>query len=426
MLAFFLLGGSEVAAARLPANLIISPKAEPHHVLLVEKSSQRLFIYRFDGEYRLVATYTCATGENAGDKQISGDQKTPEGVYFFTKAVGGENLSPIYGARAFPTNYPNNIDRRHNKKGNGIWVHGTNEKLKARSTNGCVALTSPNVIELGAYIKLWDTPIIIEEKIVYEDSDRLRQQGLDLYGSIEDWRRAWSGKELDRYLFHYASDFRWKNLDLTGWRQKKERLNQTYGDIAIQLKDIRMFRQGGVVVTTADELYRSDKYASRGIKQLYLAEKSRGWRILGEEWRKSNHPIPAPLALAVSSSKTPKPSEKPENDLRRVLEQWRRAWEVGDLSSYLAFYHPGFKARGMDLPAWQKLKQERFEDSPKRVIRLNDIEVKVSGSSALVVANQAYRADSYQDYGRKTLRLGEHRGRWVILRENWQALPDGG
>jgi murein L,D-transpeptidase YafK len=88
--------------AKLPANLLISPKADPHHVVLVEKATQRLFVYEFAGDYNLVATFKCATGESPGDKEASGDRKTPEGVYFFTRAVGERYLSPTYGARAFP------------------------------------------------------------------------------------------------------------------------------------------------------------------------------------------------------------------------------------------------------------------------------------------------------------------------------------
>ncbi|MBW2581464.1 MAG: L,D-transpeptidase family protein, partial [Deltaproteobacteria bacterium] len=99
-------------ASKLPANLLISPHASPHHVILVEKSSQRLFIYQFDGDYELVATYNIATGENPGDKKVSGDKKTPEGIYFFTKAVGEQYLTSTYGVRAFPMNYPNLMDIR--------------------------------------------------------------------------------------------------------------------------------------------------------------------------------------------------------------------------------------------------------------------------------------------------------------------------
>ena len=86
---------SRGAASQLPANLLISPHASPHHVILVEKSSQRLFIYQFDGDYELIATYHCATGENLGDKRASGDRKTPEGIYFFTKAVGEQYLTSL-------------------------------------------------------------------------------------------------------------------------------------------------------------------------------------------------------------------------------------------------------------------------------------------------------------------------------------------
>ena len=95
---------SRGATSQLPANLLISPHASPHHVILVEKSSQRLFIYKFDGDYELAATYNCATGENLGDKRVSGDRKTPEGIYFFTKAVGEQYLTSTYGVRAFPMN----------------------------------------------------------------------------------------------------------------------------------------------------------------------------------------------------------------------------------------------------------------------------------------------------------------------------------
>ena len=163
-------------ASKLPANLIISPKASPHHVILVEKSSQRLFIYQFDGDYELVATYNCATGENPGDKQISGDSKTPEGIYFFTKAVGEKYLTSTYGARAFPMSYPNLLDRRRSKGGNNIWVHGTNEELQERSTNGCIVLVNGDVVQLDSYIELWNTPIIVEQELKYEDRSTLLHQ----------------------------------------------------------------------------------------------------------------------------------------------------------------------------------------------------------------------------------------------------------
>jgi murein L,D-transpeptidase YafK len=398
-------------ASKLPANLLISPQATPHHVILVEKSSQRLFIYRFDGNYELLATYNCATGENPGDKQISGDSKTPEGIYFFTKAVGEKYLTSTYGARAFPMSYPNLMDRRRSKGGNNIWVHGTNEELQERSTNGCIVLVNGDVVQLDSYIKLWNTPIIVEQELKYEDRSTLLHQGQLLLETVNDWSQAWSQKDLDRYLSYYASDFRWKNLDLQGWRQKKAWLNQRYKKISVQLSDVRLFRQGDVVLATADMTYRSDRFASRGFKHLYLVQNSVDWRILAEEWHRSGRAAPPPLRLA---AKPPEDGDATEESVLLFVEQWREC------------YHPQFRTRDMGLRGWSRYKRQLFSRSSERVIQLGDIETEVQGSAAVVNSTQEYRSETYEDSGLKTLRLRWYRDRWTIFRETWKPLPDQG
>ncbi|MBW2625879.1 MAG: L,D-transpeptidase family protein [Deltaproteobacteria bacterium] len=402
-------------ASKLPANLLISPHASPHHVILVEKSSQRLFIYQFDGDYELVATYNIATGENPGDKKVSGDRKTPEGIYFFTKAVGEQYLTSTYGVRAFPMNYPNLMDIRRGKGGNNIWVHGTNEELEERSTNGCIVLGNGDVAQLDSYIKLWNTPIIVETELKYEDRSTLLHQGQLLLETINGWSQAWSQKNLDRYLSYYASDFRWKNLDLQGWKIRKAWLNQRYRAISVQLRDIRLFRQGEMVLATAEEIYRSDRFASHGFKHLYLVQNSVDWRILAEEWHSAKRPAPPLLQLAA----------KPPPD-RETAQEWRRAWEQGDLPSYLAYYHPRFRTRGMGLRGWSRYKRQLFSRSSERVIQLGDIETEVQGSAAVVNSKQEYRSETHEDSGLKTLRLRWYRGRWTIFRETWKQLPDQG
>ncbi|MCG6918524.1 MAG: L,D-transpeptidase [Deltaproteobacteria bacterium] len=409
--------------AKLPANLLISPKAEPHHVVLVEKASQRLFVYEFAGDYNLVATFKCATGESPGDKQASGDQKTPEGVYFFTKAVGERYLTPTYGARAFPMNYPNLWDRKMNKGGNSIWVHGTNEELKERSTNGCIVLANEDVVALENYVKLWDTPIIIEKELNYEERDSLLRQGQLLLDRVEGWSKAWSQKDLDRYLSYYASNFTWKNLDLQGWRKRKAWLNQRYRIISVQFSDIRFFRQGKMVLATAEEIYQSDRFASAGLKHLYLVQNSEEWRILAEKWRKSGRRAPPPLKLA---AKPPNDRKGAEGSVHRFVEGWRRAWEEGTLSKYLACYHPRFKAGDMEFQDWKRYKEKLFHRSQKRAIQLTDIKLEVNDNRAVVVCKQEYSSDVHRDFGLKTLYLLWHGGRWTILRETWQPLSEAG
>ena len=409
--------------AELPANLLISPKADPHHVILVEKASQQLFVYAFAGDYNLVATFKCATGESHGDKQVSGDQKTPEGVYFFTRAAGERYLTPTYGARAFPMNYPNLLDLKMNKGGNNIWVHGTNEELKERSTNGCIVLANEDVVELEKYIKLWDTPIIIEKELQYEERDNLLRLGQLLLDRVEGWSQAWSQKDLDRYLSYYASDFSWGDLDLQGWRSRKAQLNKRYKIISVHFSDIRFFRQGKMVLATAEQIYRSDRFASAGLKQLYLVQNSEEWRILGEDWRKSGRRAVPPIKLA---AKPPTDRENEERSVYLFVEEWRRAWEEGTLSEYLACYHPRFKTAGMGLRGWKRHKEQLFHRSQDRVIQLTDIKLEVNGNRAVVVCKQEYRSHIHQDFGLKTLHLLWHGGQWTILKENWKPLTGEG
>jgi len=550
---------STAVAATLPDNLIISPKAHPHYVIIVEKASQRLFVYQFNGDYHLVASFPCATGENGGDKQTSGDRRTPEGIYFFTKACDSRYLSATYGARAFPMNYPNLMDERREKGGYAIWLHGTKEKLKERSTNGCIAMNNADVVRLDSYIKLWDTPIIIQEKLNLREVDAAREEGENFLDQIEGWRQAWSEKDLDRYLSYYSSAFRWQNLDLQGWRQKKDRLNRTYQAIQVQLGDIRFFRQGHMVLATFDELYRSDLFASRGIKHLYLAQNSATWRILGEDWRRGERqpaplvlaakppeqpprptaerpapespqppslpqpappavapagtsalpgkpaeltqpaepPLPtarveelsppaahvaeppAPAAVAVeplpaavpepiappaakageAQAPTPEPAEplpaavgpaaqpapritlaskppeptsaatRPHGKLRpqeiaiqSFVEQWRKAWEVGNIQKFMACYHRKFQSEGMNYSAWKRYKHEVFSHSGNKEIQLSDLQIDLKRSRAVVTFKQRYQSATHEDFGLKTLQLVQQKGHWAILGETWQAL----
>ncbi len=57
------------------------------------------------------------------------------------------------------------MDQRQSKQGKGIWVHGTNEELKEHSTNGCIVLTNGDLVQLDPCIRIWDSPIIVEDTL---------------------------------------------------------------------------------------------------------------------------------------------------------------------------------------------------------------------------------------------------------------------
>ena len=133
---------------------------EPVYIILVEKNLQRLRVLEYDNELQVVAEYPSATGENFGIKEISGDSKTPEGIYFITKIFKDDEIT-IFGDKAFHLDYPNFFDQQAGRNGDGIYIHGTNKKLIPKSTNGCVTLANSDLDDLENYINQVVTPVII-------------------------------------------------------------------------------------------------------------------------------------------------------------------------------------------------------------------------------------------------------------------------
>jgi len=140
---------------------------EPVHLILVEKALQKLYLYRYDGRYQLVKSYTCSTGEKNGTKRQEKDEKTPEGIYFNVKEYRDSKIT-IFGDRAFGLNYPDVFDDLEGNSGGGIFLHGANRGIKPFKTNGCVILSNDDISDLDNRIQIKSTPVIIGERLPYE------------------------------------------------------------------------------------------------------------------------------------------------------------------------------------------------------------------------------------------------------------------
>ena len=71
----------------VPACLIgLEWEERPAYAFVVEKASQTLWVYEWNNGFTVKHQLPCSTGETPGIKERAGDGKTPEGVYFFTKA----------------------------------------------------------------------------------------------------------------------------------------------------------------------------------------------------------------------------------------------------------------------------------------------------------------------------------------------------
>ena len=116
-------------------------------------------------DYRLQPNTESPPGRILVPKKKEGDEKTPEGIYFITKKYI-DNKVTVFGTKAFHLNYPNIFDTIDGRDGNGIYIHGTNRKLRHNNTNGCVTLNDHDLASLAKSLKVDTMPIIIVSSLL--------------------------------------------------------------------------------------------------------------------------------------------------------------------------------------------------------------------------------------------------------------------
>ncbi|AFM24162.1 hypothetical protein Desti_1450 [Desulfomonile tiedjei DSM 6799] len=289
------------------------------HVLIVDKSQQRLGVWQIkDGEPLLLESYRCSTGENEGDKWVRGDMRTPEGVYFFCSVIDGRALPSKYGFWAFTTDYPNFVDRRRGKNGDGIWLHGRDKPLAEKpDSNGCVALENQDLAKVSRFVRLQSTPLIVVNQLVMAPRTTIIHQERQLRSFIESWRKSWESKDLDEYMAHYSPNFQSAWLDHKGWKEKKRKLNSRYSKIKVKLGNIYLYRQDGIITSIFTQSYSSDGFRSTGIKVLYIVPTGDRFSIYTEDYHQPvDDPFPVAPLLARIGVDAPTVASSEKSDFR--------------------------------------------------------------------------------------------------------------
>jgi len=175
---------------------------EPVHLILIEKNKQRLWFLEYKKDLKVLADYPIATGENQGNKKVSGDSRTPEGIYFITRIYKDKQVT-VFGDRAFHLDYPNFFDRKEGRNGDGIFIHGTNRDLQPNSSNGCVILDKKNLDALEQFLQQDITPVIIVPEIstAIPDSDELIKDDYMLTKSLIFAKEIKPGNVEFNYLY---------------------------------------------------------------------------------------------------------------------------------------------------------------------------------------------------------------------------------
>jgi murein L,D-transpeptidase YafK len=257
------------------------------HVLIVDTTRNRLFVYANDGgRPRYVTDFYISLGKNGVEKQRQGDQKTPLGVYRVISSK--DRLPDFYGPGAFPLDYPNDWDRFNHRNGSGIWLHGTPSTTYSRApraTDGCVVLTNEDFARLSGFVDVSRTPVVIDQTLEWREPKQWQAERDSVMAAFTRWKSDWETTDINRYFAHYSAAFRSETRDLASWKAQKRKVNAGKQWIKVGIKDMSVFAYPGaqnVVMITFEQDYRSNNLSNRTLKRQYWTREGNAWRIVHE------------------------------------------------------------------------------------------------------------------------------------------------
>lgn len=274
-------------------NLIPRPvlqlREDQKHVLIVDASRSRLYVYRNEnGQPAYVTDYYISQGKFGVNKMKEGDQRTPLGVYYVTSRLPGQRLPDFYGSGALPINYPNEWDKLHGRSGSGIWLHGTPSDTYSRpplSSDGCVVLTNPDLHKLAESIDIGKTPVVIAEQVEFITAAKWKNDRSLAAGLVEKWRSDAESGDANRLLQNYAGQFRsGRGEDLATWFAKQHPVG-SLKKASLTLRETSYFLypgHGDMIVGTFTQDLVVGKSKTTVRKRQYWAKEGGRWKIVYE------------------------------------------------------------------------------------------------------------------------------------------------
>lgn len=405
-------------------------QAPDTRLVVVDKSRQRLMVLRYLGKLALEFEYPCASGQQPGPKDTARDEKTPEGIYFVTNRFK-DNKITIFGDRALHLNYPNPQDLAQGRKGDGIYIHGTNRGYKPRSSNGCLVMANQDLALVEPLLNEQFTPVIVVGRMALP-SPAMQEAACEFLRTVDLGALSRSAARLPNSLTLLRPTL--AKDQAAGLASDLERLG---GGVTVRNQGLALFGHGGQWVVLANqEIQGPGRKKVNVARRFYLSgDKLDALKMVQSQWVVADLNSARLLAswtpqkpVAPASAAPRQTGEAPDQtrQIKRMLAAWISAWENKQLDKYMSFYARDFRGSGKNWRQWRKHKNYLNRSYKKITVRAQDLKIKVAGTRAQVSFIQHYQSDWHHDLGAKHLDLVFRDGRWLIRSESWQKLPAAG
>ncbi len=287
----FLLAAPALADGKLPAYLIRLPASV--QTVFVAETSDAAF-HRFDHadgqtiEYR--GREYMSIGQGGAGKQRSGDRRTPLGIYFVTEQLDTSKLHERYGVTAFPLDYPNAWDRRLERSGDGIWVHGVDPRggvRPPRDTDGCIALPNDKLLGLEDRFLANVTPVVVASKVDWVDRGQVESLRAELERIVAQWADSLERGDWHAFLSLYDDEFRHWGMNKDEWTVFTVQTLGARAITAVTLDDMLLLgdpEEEGLYLSRFRHAVSDGKTTVKITKRLYWRRSDSGaLRIIAED-----------------------------------------------------------------------------------------------------------------------------------------------
>ena len=152
------LSATEVETENTPSTKEVVADGDESKAAYIIISKQDFTLSLYDSDDRLVCRFPVAVGKNYGNKQRSGDMKTPEGDFSIQQIQPASDWGHDFGdGKGWILNcYGNWFIRLKTPPHRGIGIHGTHapESIGTRATEGCIRLRNADLDSLKPLVKV--------------------------------------------------------------------------------------------------------------------------------------------------------------------------------------------------------------------------------------------------------------------------------
>lgn len=272
----------------MPSSIAkLSP--QQNWVIVNDLSRSRMYVFKnVLGEPQLIEDHYIGMGKAGYGKKYEGDHRTPLGVYSITGYIDGNKLPGLYGAGAYPLNYPNQWDKLKQRTGHGIWIHGVPTEHYNRppqSSEGCVTLNNTAFDRLSTFANSGHIRVINVDQLDWLSSAEWNSRQQELLGYLAQWQQDWESLDTETYLQHYAPSFTSGSKNIQQWRTHKRRVNKYKNFIKVSTEAVSIFEYAGeenVLQVNFTQHYASDNLSGHSQKSQLWQASEQGWKIIYE------------------------------------------------------------------------------------------------------------------------------------------------